>query len=72
MIHIDEEKHESVLSGTMMTIINEFMNCANGIFTSMSEDLGEARARGILSRCFEKAISKKSDNMLKIVTPAEK
>lgn len=72
MIHIDRDKGTGVLSGSMPVLLNDFANIARGLYTSMEEGLGEKLARRMLSDVFEQAISTKTENMLKIVTPAEK
>lgn len=72
MIHIDRDKGTGVLNGSMLVLLDEFSNIARGLYTSMEEDLGEKLARRMLSDVFEMAISEKTEDMLKIVTPAEK
>lgn len=59
-------------SAFRLTPLNDFANIARGLYTSMEEDLGEKLARRMLSDVFETAISEKTEDMLKIVTPAEK
>ena len=72
MIHVDRDKGTGVLNGSMLVLWEEFLTIARSLYTSMEEDLGEKLARRMLSGVFEQAISAKTENMLKIVTPAEK
>ena len=72
MIHIDRDKGNGVLHGSMSVLLDDFANVARGLYTSMEEDLGVQLARRMLSGVFELAISEKTEDMLKIVTPAEK
>lgn len=72
MIHIDKDKGTGVLNGSMLVLLDEFSNIARGLYTSTEEDLGEKLARRMLSDVFEMAISEKTEDMLKIVTPAGK
>lgn len=72
MIHVDKDKGTGVLNGSMLVLLDEFLNIARGLYTSMEEDLGEKLARRMLFDVFEQAISEKTEDMLKIVTPKRK
>lgn len=72
MIHIDRDIGAGVIKGSMPVLLNDFANIARGLYTSMEEDLGEKLARRMLSDVFEQAISAKTEDMLKVGTPAEK